>query len=159
MGRDRLRDGIRIQQACTQGIARCIICGSEVDLTTRRHRIFRSAWWTTNCLLAASLITLICAGGWEYSVRQDLTGFSDAVVPAAIPAEQKVEAILNWMRSGPPRISGNPVDFSARDPETTLNYEQLLSVCGTATNAFLNLSRSAGLTTRRLLLLTPDRNT
>jgi Transglutaminase-like superfamily len=128
-------------------------------LPTRRHRIFRSAWWTTNCLLAAALIALIYAGGWEYSVRQYLTGFSDAVVPTAIAPEQKVEAILNWMRSGPPRISANPVDFSARDPETTLNYKQLLSVCGTATNAFLNLSRSAGLSTRRLLLLTPDRNT
>jgi hypothetical protein len=35
----------------------------------------------------------------------------------------------------------------------------LLAVCGTATNAFLNLSRSAGLTARRLLLLAPDRST
>jgi hypothetical protein len=32
-------------------------------------------------------------------------------------------------------------------------------VCGTATNAFLNLSRSTGLTARRLLLLAPDRST
>ena len=35
-------------------------------------------------------------------------------------------------------------------------YRQLLLVCGSATNAFLNLSRSAGLESRRLLLLTPD---
>ncbi len=46
-----------------------------------------------------------------------------------------------------------------RDPENTLNYRQLLAVCGTATNAFLNLSRSAGLDARRLLLLTPEHNT
>lgn len=36
---------------------------------------------------------------------------------------------------------------------------QLLNVCGTATNAFLNLGRSGGLNVRRLLLLTPERNT
>jgi hypothetical protein len=41
----------------------------------------------------------------------------------------------------------------------TLNYRQLLNVCGTATNAFLNLARSSDLRVRRLLLLTPDRNT
>jgi hypothetical protein len=34
-----------------------------------------------------------------------------------------------------------------------------LQVCGSATNAFLNLSRSTGLETRRLLLLTPERST
>jgi len=35
----------------------------------------------------------------------------------------------------------------------------LLAVCGSATNAFLNLTRSAGLDTRRLLLLTPEHKT
>ena len=35
----------------------------------------------------------------------------------------------------------------------------LLQVCGSATNAFLNLARSAGLDSRRLLLLTPERTT
>src|SRR5207245_9516357 len=44
------------------------------------------------------------------------------------------------------------------DPEITLNYAQLLRVCGTATNAFLNLARASDLQVRRLLLLTPDRN-
>jgi hypothetical protein len=64
------------------------------------------------------------------------------------------------MSGGPPRpLADHPAELSARDPETTLNYQQLLTVCGTAPNAFLNLSRSAGLNTRRLLLLTPDRKT
>ena len=64
------------------------------------------------------------------------------------------------MREGPRReIAINAGELSFRDPETTLNYQQLLSVCGTATNAFLNLSRSAGLSARRLLLLTPERQT
>jgi len=34
-----------------------------------------------------------------------------------------------------------------------------LEVCGTATNAFLNLARSSDLRVRRLLLLSPDRRT
>ena len=48
--------------------------------------------------------------------------------------------------------------LSPRDPQDTLNYRQLLQVCGSATNAFLNLARSAGRESRRrLLLLAPDR--
>lgn len=69
----------------------------------------------------------------------------------------KAEAILSWMRVGPPRLEVQPLsDLSARDPQDTLNYRQLLQICGSATNAFLNLSRSAGLLARRLLLLAPN---
>src|SRR2546423_11554934 len=104
------------------------------------------------------IISLVYAGGWEYSVRQYLKGFSDAIVPMSAAPEQRVEAILEWMRRGPPRVvADNPATLSARDPETTLNYRQLLAVCGTATNAFLHLSRSADLNVLRLLLLSPDR--
>ena len=61
------------------------------------------------------------------------------------------------MRSGPPRtVAVDPANLAIRNPEVTLNYRQLLGVCGTATNAFLNLSRSSGLTARRLLLLSPQ---
>lgn len=69
-----------------------------------------------------------------------------------------MEAILGWMRLGPARnLAADPSQLSARDPEITLNYQQLLKVCGTATNAFLNLARSGGLRVRRLLLLSPGR--
>jgi hypothetical protein len=98
--------------------------------------------------------------GWEYSVRQYLNGFSDAVVPETATPEQKVQYILDWMRTGPPRaIAQDPAALAKRDPEDTLNYQQLLNVCGTATNAFLNLARSSNLQVRRLLLLTPERTT
>jgi len=111
-------------------------------------------------LLAVALVATLWSGVWELSVRQYLNGFSDAVVPEAAAPQQKVEAILAWMRSGPPRLEApNATQLSSRDPEDTLNYRQLLAVCGSATNAFLNLSRSAGLDTRRLLLLTPERTT
>lgn len=127
-------------------------------MPTRRHRIFRGVWWSVNALLLLTLLALVYSGGWEFSVRRYLDGFSDAIVPDSEPSERQAEAILDWMRKGPPRmVAANPSALPGRDPETTLNYRQLLSVCGTATNAFLNLARSNGLSARRLLLLSPDR--
>jgi hypothetical protein len=129
-------------------------------LADGKHIVFKFVWRATNALLVLCLAGLVYSAGWEYSVRQYLRGFSDAVVPAVATPEQKVEAILSWMRSGPPRaIAVDPDALPQRDPETTLNYKQLLSVCGTATNAFLNLARSSDLNVRRLLLLTPERMT
>jgi len=126
-------------------------------LPTRRHGIFRGVWWSVNSLLLVALLALVYSGAWEYSVRRYLDGFSDAIVPDSEPADRQVEAILDWMRKGPPRtIAADPSALPGRDPEVTLNYRQLLSVCGTATNAFLNLARSNGLSVRRLLLMTPD---
>lgn len=126
-------------------------------LPTRGHRIFRGVWWGVNSLLFAAFLAALYSSGWEFSVRNYLDGFSDAIVPDSEPAERQVDAILDWMRKGPPRLTAaNPSVLPGRDPETTLNYQQLLSVCGTATNAFLNLARSNGLRARRLLLLTPD---
>jgi Transglutaminase-like superfamily len=129
-------------------------------LTEKKHFVFKTVWRTTNALLALCLAGMVYSAGWEYSVRQYLNGFSDAVVPASATPEQKVEAILNWMKSGPPRaLAMDPDALPLRDPETTLNYKQLLNICGTATNAFLNLARSSDLSVRRLLLLTPERTT
>ncbi len=129
-------------------------------MQTTRHRIFRTAWWATNLLLAAAVFSVFYAGGWEYSLRRYLDGFSDAIVPDDETPEQKVNVILTWMRSGPGRPAATNLDeLSQRDPEYTLNYQELLAVCGTATNAFLNLARASDLTARRLLLLTPDRQT
>lgn len=131
-----------------------------VSLNWNNHRLFRFVWRASNLLLAASLLFAAYAIAREFSVRWYLDGFSDAVVPVAATPEQKVQYILDWMRTGPPRaVAADPRGLALRDPETTLNYQQLLSVCGTATNAFLNLARSSGLQTRRLLLLTPQRTT
>jgi hypothetical protein len=125
-----------------------------------KQNLFRAVWRAVNIALVASLIALVYSAGWEHSVRDYLDGFSDAIIPSNATPEQRVDAILQWMRKGPPRSAdANPGGLAARDPETTLNYQQLLSVCGTATNAFLNLARSADLQVRRLLLLSPDRNT
>ena len=122
------------------------------------RNFLRISWWTVNVALILSLLALVYSGVWEYSVRRYLAGFSDAIVPAGATPEKRVEALLDWMRTGPSRSEElGPTGLAMRDPEKTLNYQQLLSVCGTATNAFLNLARSSGLQVRRLLLLTPDR--
>jgi Transglutaminase-like superfamily len=122
------------------------------------HLVFRAIWWLSNFLLILALVATFCAGVWEYSVREYLRGFSDAILPEASSPLDRVDAILGWMRQGPPRLEvTSPSAVSSRDPQDTLNYRQLLTVCGSATNAFLNLSRSAGLQARRLLLLSPDR--
>jgi Transglutaminase-like superfamily len=129
-------------------------------LPTRRHRIFRVVWWSSNALLATAFLAMLYSGVREYSVRRYLAGFSDAIVPIKLPAEQKVLAILSWMRAEPSRaIATNPDALAKRDPQMTLTYQQLMNVCGTATNAFLNLARSSDLRVRRLLLLSADRRT
>jgi len=130
----------------------------EHEVNLRARLLFRSAWWLSNLLLTASLLATVWSGAWEFSTRKYLKGFSDAIVPEAASPQQKAEAILAWIQNGPPRLeAGQLSTLSPRDPQDTLNYRQLLAVCGSATNAYLNLARSAGLDSRRLLLLSPDR--
>jgi hypothetical protein len=120
----------------------------------KKHPIIRAFWFAVNLLLAVSFVAVLYSVGWEFSTRSYLKGFSDAIIPASDVPEQKINAILQWMAHGPVRRS--EVDaggLAARDPEDTLNIQQLLEVCGTATNAFVNLAQSSGLRARRLLLL------
>ena len=123
----------------------------------KNHSIIRVCWFVVNILLVISLVAVIYSVGWEFSTRSYLKGFSDAIIPASDNPEQKVEAILQWMAHGPVRrISSDPIALAARNPEETLNFQQLLAVCGTATNAFVNLAQSTGLRARRLLLLSQN---
>ena len=129
-------------------------------MAANHHPIFRTIWWLTNFLFCAAAVSLVYFSFREYSVRRYLDGFSDAIVPNNIASEKKVEAILSWMRAGTARATAtDPGALAARDPEVTLNYAQLLAVCGTATNGFLNLARSSDLEVRRLLLLDANQNT
>lgn len=124
-----------------------------------RRRSSRFAYLTAaiDVLAVSSFLILVSAAAWEQSTRTYLRGFSDAIVPASGTPIEKVETILHWMKMGPQRqLSAAPPQVSLRDPENTLNYQALLQVCGTATNAFVNLANSAGVPARRLLLL--DRN-
>jgi hypothetical protein len=121
------------------------------------HVVYRAVWYGINVLLLASILFALYTTAWEYSTRRYLKGFSDAVVPALATPEQKILGILNWMSNGPARLDDTTsTPTENRDPTDTLNYKSLLKVCGSATNAFINLADSSGLSARRLLLLDSD---
>jgi hypothetical protein len=121
---------------------------------SRHHPLFRTAWFVVNGMLVLAVLFVMYSTVWEYSTRRYLTGFSDAIVPETSPGDEKIEAILNWMAHGPARQTGSAIAFEQdRDPTDTLNYDALLRVCGTATNAFINLADTGGMKVRRLLLL------
>jgi hypothetical protein len=121
---------------------------------SKRYPLFRALWLAVNFLLVGSVFLAAYSAGWEFSTRRYLEGFSDAIVPATSPGDEKIEAILNWMAHGPARKASSEVASEAnRDPTDTLNYDALLRVCGTATNAFINLVDTGGMQARRLLLV------
>src|ERR1700677_1678670 len=122
------------------------------------HVVYRAMWYGINMLLLASILFALYTVAWEYSTRRDLRGFSEAVVPALATPEQKILGILNWMSNGPTRLDDTTsTQTENRDHTENLNLKTLLKVCGSATNAFINLADSSGLSARRLLLLDSDR--
>jgi hypothetical protein len=131
---------------------------SRMKLHGPSHALFRAVWYAGNILLIFAILLAGYSAVWEYSTRKYLKGFSDAIVPASASTEGKIEAILRWMSEGPARQPAGPDPSSPdRDPIDTLNYASLLQICGSATNAFVNLADSAGLPVRRLLLLNSRR--
>lgn len=120
----------------------------------KKESIFQAASFAVNVLLISSVLLTLFGFAWEYSTRWYLSGFANAVLPYSSSPEEKVATILAWMEQGPARETDYYRDDSqSRDPVDTLNYKELLSVCGTATNAFVNLASAAGIEARRLLLL------
>lgn len=125
---------------------------------TQNHWVYDTIMFAVNVLVLIAVFLVLCAMTWEYSTRRYLRGFSDAIVPALAGPEEKITAILAWMAHGPARLPLAPEGKTQdRDPTDTLNYESLLKVCGSATNGFINLADSSGLSARRLLLLDEDR--
>src|SRR5580704_5576397 len=117
-------------------------------------RVFYVAWYGINILLVLAVLFALYAFSWELSTRRYLKGFSDAIVPASAPTEEKIQSVLAWMAHGPARLPYGPSpNVPDRDPTDTLNYDALLQVCGTATNAFINLMDTGHMGVRRLLLL------
>jgi Transglutaminase-like superfamily len=120
----------------------------------KKESIFRAISFSVNALLISSVLLTLLGVAWEYSTRLYLSGFSNAVLPFTSSPVQKANAILNWMDEGPARQTEYYSDDNEnRDPVDTLNYKELLGVCGTATNAFVNLASAGGIESRRLLLL------
>jgi hypothetical protein len=120
----------------------------------KKESIFQAVGFSINVLLVSSVLLALFGLAWEYSIRWYLSGFSNAVLPYSASPEKKVDAILAWMAQGPARETVYYSDNSeSRDPIDTLNYRELLDVCGTGTNAFVNLANAGGIQARRLLLL------
>lgn len=119
-----------------------------------RQSVFQAVGFAINVLVVSSILVALFGVAWEYSTRWYLSGFANAVLPFSSSPEQKVRAILSWMEQGPARATDYYSDDNEdRDPVDTLNYKELLAVCGTGTNAFVNLASAGGLEARRLLLL------
>lgn len=128
---------------------------SSASITRRQWQesLFWGLWHACTAFLVFSLLLLAYSAAWEILTQRYLKGFSDAIVSANSTPAEKVQMILNWM-SGPAANDTDPSPAGDdRDPEHTLNYASLLAVCGTATNAFINLADVSGLQARRLLLL------
>lgn len=108
---------------------------------------------TVNVLVALALVLFLVSAAWELSTRRYPRGFAEAVVPLDGTAEQKVEAILAWMKSAPARERVERAAYDIRDPAAILRGKPYLDECGTATNAFVNLAAAAGVEARRMLLI------
>jgi hypothetical protein len=110
-------------------------------------------------LITIALGFLIYGLGWAYSTHRYLKGFSDAIVPLNGSPLEKSEALLNWLSHQPSRSDTEYHDVSSlRDPVNIVQNKRLLTYCGSATNAFVNLAHEAGVRSRRLLLLSEDGN-
>ena len=123
----------------------------------KKLRLLRN---TSTVLFLLGLLLLADGVVKTYSSRRYLKGFADAIVPLDGSAEEKTRALLGWFRHTPSR-SDTIVQGASdlRDPVNIVQNEHLLKICGSASNAFLNLADAGGLTTRRLLLLAPSGGT
>jgi len=161
---DRLFRSVQTPISSAQQGSTFLENGSETPIASEENShegwVYRAIWYLVNGALAVALLLVIYSTAWEYSTRRYLKGFSDAIVPVSASPVEKIDAILTWMSHGPARNSAGPDGMKPdRDPTETLNYNALLRVCGTATNAFINLTDSGGLEARRLLLLDSRRQT
>ena len=118
------------------------------------HRWVFLVQFATRALVIVAFCLLVYGMAWHYSSRRYLKGFSDAIVPLDASAQDKTRALLRWFRHEPPRFDTSVEGTEeVRDPVTIVTNQRLLAICGSASNAFINLADAAGLKTRRLLLL------
>jgi len=115
------------------------------------HRLVIS--YMTGAFVLAVVSLLLYGLAWNFSTHRYLKGFADAIIPLDGSPQEKSEALLAWLRHEPRRKDTPVEEGLLRDPVWILQNARLLKVCGSASNAFINLASSEGLKTRRLLLL------
>jgi len=113
--------------------------------------------YASRLLILAGLALFFYGLAWNFSTRRYMTGFADAIIPLAGSPQEKTEALIAWFHHEPQRndlfTSESEGPIHDRDPVNIVQDARLLKVCGTASNAFMNLADAAGLKVRRLLLL------
>jgi hypothetical protein len=120
----------------------------------KRPRGFAALWLAVNALVIASLALGLIGLYWDYGTHEYLQGFADAIVPLGGSDQEKAKALLKWLAHSPGRIEGFAKGaLDERDPVDVLHDTQLLKVCGSTANAFINLAAVSGLKSRRLLLV------
>lgn len=127
----------------------------EADLG-RYHIVLACTRYLSRVLILAGVALFIYGAAWSYATSRYLEGFADAIVPLNGTPERKSQALLDWLRHTPERRGGLADQASPRDPVGVVQDARLLKVCGSASNAFINLGEAVGLKTRRLLLLNTD---
>lgn len=129
----------------------------EKDATTAPEALVTVARLVTRALIIAALLLFAYGLAWNYSTHRYLKGFADAIVPLGASPEEKTEALTQWFHHEPQRIAYAVTESTGplhdRDPVTIVQNARLLKICGSASNAFMNLAAAAGLKVRRLLLL------
>ena len=128
--------------------------GRGKHLPASQHRFVILFGLGGRALAIIAFLLLVYGLTWTYATHRYLKGFADAIVPLEGSPQEKTEALLNWFRHEPERgdalLEGST---RLRDPVNIVQNGHLLKICGSATNAFINLADVAGLKARRLLLL------
>src|ERR1019366_958709 len=113
--------------------------------------------FVSRAIILAGLALFVYSAAWNFSTRRYLTGFADAIIPLAGSPQEKKEALLGWFHDEPQRndspASGSEGLLHDRDAVNIVQNTRLLKICGSASNAFMNLADASGLKVRRLLLL------
>jgi len=127
------------------------------SIAASQHR--RVAWLksASGPVVIGAFLILVYGLGWNYSTKRYLKGFADAIIPLSGSPEEKTEALVEWFHHEPRRINPHMTEPTGlmydRDPVNIVQNARLLNVCGTSSNAFMNLASAAELKVRRLLLL------
>ena len=130
---------------------------SQEDSPTVRVGPLTLARLASKVITILALVLFVCGLAWNFSTRRYLTGFADAIIPLTGTQEEKTEALVEWFHHEPRRNISHatgPSDLmDDRDPVNIVQSTRLLKICGSASNAFMNLANASGLKVRRLLLI------